>query len=456
MMPVTWDWRLVALSVVVSELGAYAAHRFSDRISAARGRAWPWVVGGGLASGVSTWAMHYIGMAGLDFPVPVFYDWLVVAVSYLPAALSAMLALILVARRRIGWPAAIRSSILMGGGIAAMHYLAMDAMRFRGMHHYSLPIALLSCVLPVLVVLAALKLTFLDRSARKRSRWKEFASILFWGAANPIMHYTAMAGTTFVAMPEAPDLSRVVSVSTLGAAGFTMVSAMAVAAGLVTAFVDRLREQGAAFAERLIEAQESERRRVARELHDEIGQTLTAIRLNLGAIEQAHEPAKRSTLVQDTCAIVDQGVQQVRDLSLDLRPPLLDDLGLPAALRSHVKREAERAGIEAEVIAEAGDARLPPELETACFRIAQEALTNVVRHSGARRVCVELTKAGGELQLAVVDDGKGFDLSGAGKQQLGLGLLGMRERAAIAGGFLTIKSAPGGGTQVRAHFPLPP
>ncbi|MGZ6143676.1 MAG: MHYT domain-containing protein, partial [Myxococcales bacterium] len=350
MMPATYDWRLVALSVLVSMLGAFAAHRFSDRMTATRAGVWPWLLGGGLASGVSTWAMHYVGMAALNLPVPVFYQWPSVAVSYPPAALTAMLALVLVARRRIGWPAALAGSVLMGGGIAALHYIAMEAMRFRGMHHYSPPVAALSVVLPMLVVLAPLKLTFLDRSEGKRSRARELASIVLWGAANPIMHYTAMAGTAFMSSGEQPDLSRTVTIPALGAVGITLVAAMAAAAGLVTAFVDRLREQGLHFSERLIQIQEAERRRVARELHDEIGQTLTAIRLNLDAIEQGREPLAR--LVQDTREIVDRALKATRELSLDLRPPMLDDLGLAAALRPYVRREAERGGIAAEVIAD--------------------------------------------------------------------------------------------------------
>jgi signal transduction histidine kinase len=230
---------------------------------------------------------------------------------------------------------------------------------------------------------------------------------------------------------------------------------MAAAAGLVTAFVDRLREQGALFAEKLIAAQEAERRRVSRELHDEIGQALTAVRLNVDALEKTREPAAFEARFQDTMAIIDRALQQVRDLSLELRPPMLDDLGLVAAIRSHVKREAERAGIAAEVIADPLERRLPSELETACFRIVQEALTNVIRHSGAKHVRVGLAWRGDELSVTVADDGKGFDVTETERRRPGLGLQGIRERAAIVGGSVEIESAPGRGTKVRATFPIP-
>jgi signal transduction histidine kinase len=154
-------------------------------------------------------------------------------------------------------------------------------------------------------------------------------------------------------------------------------------------------------------------------------------------------------------AIIDRALQQVRELSLDLRPMALDDLGLVAALRWYVDREAQRAGLAPEF--SAGDLeRLPPELETACFRIAQEALTNVVRHAKAKHLRVELSQSGDELHLVVRDDGIGFDPAaiGGGASDVKLGQLGMRERALIVGGTIEVVSAPGKGTEVHARFPL--
>jgi PAS domain S-box-containing protein len=164
------------------------------------------------------------------------------------------------------------------------------------------------------------------------------------------------------------------------------------------------------FSQRLIETQEAERRRIARELHDEIGQTLTALKLNLQIIQQSAKASPLAQQLNDSIGSIDRAVEQVRELSLDLRPSLLDDLGLVAALRWYVDREARRAGFIAEVVASPLDSRLPLELETACFRIAQEALTNVVRHAQARQVWVELRQRGTELHQVVRDDGIGFDV----------------------------------------------
>jgi signal transduction histidine kinase len=209
-------------------------------------------------------------------------------------------------------------------------------------------------------------------------------------------------------------------------------------------------------SQRLIETQEAERRRIARELHDEIGQSLTALKLNMQIIQQSAKASPLAQQLNDSIGSIDRAVEQVRELSLDLRPSLLDDLGLVAALRWYVDREARRAGFMAEVVARPLGLRLPLELETACFRIAQEALTNVVRHAQARQVWVELRQRGTELHQVVRDDGIGFDVCAVRRRvsDANLGLQGMQERASILGGQIDIQSVPGHGTEVHARFPL--
>jgi len=207
-----------------------------------------------------------------------------------------------------------------------------------------------------------------------------------------------------------------------------------------------------ALSRRLLEAQEAERRLLALELHDNFGQSLTAIRMNL----QAHGAS--SQYLAESIAMVDQAIEQVRTLALDLRPPILDDLGLVAALRWLVNRQPRRAGIEWAFRASASDERLPAAIEICCFRVAQEALTNVARHAGARQVSVELRFDDIKVELVVRDDGNGFDVRVARElaaHGASLGLLSMEERVSLAGGTMEIASAPGHGTTIRAHFPLP-
>jgi signal transduction histidine kinase len=206
----------------------------------------------------------------------------------------------------------------------------------------------------------------------------------------------------------------------------------------------------------LIQAQEAERRRLARELHDEIGQVLTAVKMNLQAVQRADAP-KPDGRLSESIGIVERALQQVRNLSLDLRPSLLDDLGLVAALRWYVDRQAGRAGFQGQFTADPGRVDVPPDLATACFRVAQEAVTNVIRHAKARTVHVGLRLTDGELQLTVRDDGAGFDVPQARRRASrggSLGLLGMQERAQLVGGRMEIDSAPGRGTEVRVRFPV--
>lgn len=208
---------------------------------------------------------------------------------------------------------------------------------------------------------------------------------------------------------------------------------------------------------KLIEAQEAERRRIARELHDEIGQALTAVKLNLQGLQRSFDESEITSPLQESISIVEVALQQVRSLSLDLRPSLLDDLGLVAALRWYLDRQSQRSGIIGELVAEPLETMLLPNLETTCFRIVQEALTNVVRYAQAKRVTVELWQQAAQLYLVIRDDGIGFDVQVAREQATqgrSLGLLGMEERALLVGGQIHIESVYQRGTEIRVCFPL--
>ena len=213
------------------------------------------------------------------------------------------------------------------------------------------------------------------------------------------------------------------------------------------------------FSRQLIEAQEEERRRIARELHDQIGQVLTAVKMNLHTVQRVCNGTDAGSYIKDNIEAVDEALRLVRDLSVDLRPPLLDDLGLVTALRWYVDRYAKRTGIVTDVIIKLADPneRFSRELETACFRIAQEALTNVVRHARATRVAVRLKKEDDLLVLSVRDDGVGFNpdtLRRRAPRAATLGLLGMQERAHAAGGVVEIDSEISEGTEIRLKLPL--
>jgi signal transduction histidine kinase len=209
---------------------------------------------------------------------------------------------------------------------------------------------------------------------------------------------------------------------------------------------------------KLLEVQETERRNIARELHDEVGQVLTAVKINLQKIGRSNKNRTLAPHLEESIAIIDNAIEQVRNLSLDLRPSMLDDLGLIATLRWYIDRQAQQAGFVAELVTDLR-AHLHPDLETVCFRIVQEALTNVVRHAQAQRVYISLRQRNGELELVIRDNGVGFDARVAQKRAAhgaSFGLLGMQERTQLVSGQIKIRSEPKRGTTIRARFPLIP
>ncbi|MGZ5481025.1 MAG: PAS domain S-box protein [Pyrinomonadaceae bacterium] len=210
------------------------------------------------------------------------------------------------------------------------------------------------------------------------------------------------------------------------------------------------------YSRRLVEAQEMERKKIARELHDDIGQILTAVRISLQSMQRTCQIAD-SPRIDDSIMVIDEALERVRELSLELRPALLDDLGLAAALRWYLKRYCDRTAIQGEVDSNFDDdMRLPRKLETACFRISQEALTNVARHAEASHVRISLDRTEHEFRLSIADDGKGFDAAAvlASASAESFGLHGIEERAFGVGGRIEIQSRPGHGTQLTGHFPL--
>lgn len=217
------------------------------------------------------------------------------------------------------------------------------------------------------------------------------------------------------------------------------------------------RERLRLLTKKVVDVQEQERQRVSRELHDEIGQTLTAVKLSMQALQRQENSIQMAPRLADTIKIVEQALEQVRRLSLDLRPTLLDDLGLVSTLRWYVDRQAKWGGFEAKFIAKPLEMRLPWELETTCFRIVQEALTNAMRHATPQNVRIELLLDEAALKLTIQDDGVGFDVASAFQRAASgysMGLLGMQERVSLMGGELSIQSLPGKGTIVRALFPI--
>ena len=223
------------------------------------------------------------------------------------------------------------------------------------------------------------------------------------------------------------------------------------AEGKLRESTDRLKT----LSQRLLEVQETERRNMARALHDEVGQALTAVELNL---QNAREncSAEVAPRLDEGLRIIEGVLERVKNFSLDLRPTMLDDIGLASALRWYTHQQAKLSKISAVVDCERLQKRLNAPLETACFRIAQEAITNIIRHAHAEWIRVELRLRETELQLSIRDNGRGFDVAqtrGKVGPDTSLGLVGMEERASLAGGTVEVRSSPEG-TEVLVRFPM--
>lgn len=211
-------------------------------------------------------------------------------------------------------------------------------------------------------------------------------------------------------------------------------------------------------ASQIIQAQEQERQRIARELHDETSQVLTSLLISLTLLEKSVETREARDRIADTRALAHSTLRAIRNLSIDLRPSALDDLGLLPALRWYVKEYEKKCSIHVEFHATGFKERLPAEMETALYRIVQECLTNTAKHANANRVTITVKEETDRVYAKITDDGEGFDYEALLKtpgQERGLGLAGMNERAVLLDGMLNIHSAPGQGTLIEVSIPLP-
>lgn len=213
----------------------------------------------------------------------------------------------------------------------------------------------------------------------------------------------------------------------------------------------RLREFGSV----ALQAAEEERRRIARELHDDTAQRLAGLLIRLRLARRAENPERQTELLDQAREEILASADAIRRIARGLRPPALEDAGLAAAIRWHIRQQAEPADLEAEVDLDSVEDDLDDDAKLAIYRIVQEALSNTIRHASARKVQVRLRKQNGAVLAEVVDDGEGFAFEGSVEGfDGGLGLLGMKERASVVDGSLEIDSAPGSGTRVRAIIPV--
>jgi signal transduction histidine kinase len=248
--------------------------------------------------------------------------------------------------------------------------------------------------------------------------------------------------------PDGPPIAQLPVISQVGA-----MVALALEKGRLFEQVRAGRERLETLSMRLLQVQETERQHIARELHDEIGQALTALKLSLDTVNDVSledVPAR----LEETRRQVDELLGRVRNLALDLRPAMLDDLGLLPALLWLFERYSAQASVHVNFEHRGLEGRFNPEIETAAYRIVQEALTNVTRHAGVREVTVRSWSDARSLSVQIVDQGVGFDTQATLAAGATSGVAGMRERVLLLAGHFRVESTPGKGTRVSAELPL--
>jgi NO-binding membrane sensor protein with MHYT domain/two-component sensor histidine kinase len=490
----TYDYWLVLLSVVVAITASYVALDLASRVASSQGRkARPhWLAGGAISMGTGIWSMHFIGMLAFRLPVPVSYDIPITFLSLLFAVMVSGIALALASSGALGMRRLLGGGLLIGIGIASMHYVGMGAMRMDPPIRYEPLLVGLSILIAVAASMTALWSAFrLRLETITTAFWKKAGSAFVMGTAIYGMHYAGMAAAEFapdsVCTVNPQHINNVGLAGTLG--GFTLLFLTATL--LVSAFdaylAERSTEQAEvlrqvrealearvkertaelartnkslrALASRLNTVREEERVLIARNVHDELGQALSAAKMDISLLER--EARSRPEEISPTLILgeldsakrtIDKAIDLVNSIATELRPAVLDEAGLAAAIEWQAQDFEKRTRIKCRIVSSGGVPEPDREHAIALFRILQEALANVARHAQAKLVEIELKEEAGNYVLQVRDDGVGIPDSRLSDWR-SLGLIGMRERALVFGGQVRIERGERRGTAVTVSIP---
>lgn len=459
-MTASYDYILVGLSVFIGMFAAYAAMDLADRVRVARGWWLPaWFMGGAVAAGIGIWSMHFTGMLAFSLPVPVDYDWPAVLQSLAAGIFAAGVSLFLLSREKTRTVQIVFAGFVVGTAIITVHNVGMHAMRMAAEFRYDVRLASLAVVLAIVLSFGALWLGFHFRDEKKDGGWKRIVGALIAGAAISSIHYCALAATIFV--PSAPDLERshAIHISTVGAAAIGLATLAVQGFAMLTSFADRRFAAGrvAQLSNQLIDVHDETRRRIARDLHDDVGQGLYAIKLRLGRLRQSVVESTTQMSLSEVVDMISASMEKVRTIAQVLYPPELERLGLRSAIVVYVDAFRDHSGIPVELNITSPLPRLSRECECTLLRVVQECLLNVVRHSRSRNVKIQIRTVQDRLVLEVSDDGCGIVPELLHKLQIGMnsgiGIASMHSRIEELGGHLEITSGSCG-TSVKTIVPL--
>jgi NO-binding membrane sensor protein with MHYT domain/two-component sensor histidine kinase len=474
-----YDPWLVLLSIIVAVNASFVALDLASRVVVARrGLAERlWLTGGAISLGMGIWAMHFIGMLALRLPTPMSYDLWITLQSLLLAILASGIALFVATRGALSRPRLLGAGLLMGAGIAGMHYLGMHAMRMQPPIRYDPLLVALSLAIAVGASVATIWSSFkLRLESIFTAFWKKAGSAVLMSAGICGLHYAGVAAAHFVpgSISKVPQqhIDNAVLGATVGA--FTLLVLLStlficaydayLAAQLETRVVERTAALDQSSAQlrlvlaQLADAQDEERRRLAAELHDIVGQNIAALNTEITLIRDRLGSAADAGLrerLATASMLAKQCIEAVQLVMAQLRPPGLDILGLPAALRWHAEAVQARSGSRVTLQIDGSILRPSPTVENALLRIYVEALSNAAKHSCGHAIEVILEQRGEQIALHIQDDGPGFDYNQGAPQSTrsGWGLIIMKERALAVGGELRIVSTAEAGTLIEFLIP---
>jgi signal transduction histidine kinase len=474
----SYDYAEVARSILIAFAASYAALDLGGRVTAARGRVRAaWLTGGAIAMGIGIWSMNFKALLAFRLPVKVEYHWPTVLASLVVAVLASAIALYIATREKMGPAQAWAGSVIMGSGIAAVHYLGMAAMRLAATTRFEPLLVALSVVLAILFSRLALAFTFDRRGDSGGTTLAKVISAAVMGAAISLMHYSGMAAVSFLPAALMPNLSHTVSISPFGGSGIAIVTFLVLGTAILTSSVDRqtqaeilrlnerleqhvvertsqltdANQELRRLSGQLLLLQDEERRRIARDLHDSTGQDLVALATALSQLRASIPSSSRRLrkLASECQALAEQCIREIRTLSYLLHPPMLEEEGLEDAIRLFVEGFTKRSAIQVELEVSPELGRLGPDAELTLFRVVQESLNNIQRHSGSPRAKIQLARNPQEITLEVSDAGSGISEKQAMRDgeipfKLGVGIPSMHERVKLVGGQLTIDSGSSG------------
>jgi NO-binding membrane sensor protein with MHYT domain len=458
-MTASYNYVLVALSVFIGMSAAYAALDLAPRMTAASGwRRSAWLTGGSIAIGVGIWSMHYTGMLAFSLPVSVEYDWPTVLLSLLAGIFAAGVSLFILSRKTTGITQIMFAGVVVGLAIITVHNIGMRAMRMAAEYRYDLRLTSLVVIFAILFSLIGLWSGFRFRD-KTSGGWRKIAGALVVGAAISSLHYCAMAATSFLPSRPDPEVSHMVHVSTIGAVAIATATLVVEGLTILTSFVDRRSSSQTIeqLSNQLLHSHDQERRRIARDLHDDIGQDLYAVRLTLGRLRDSAVRSTDRKLLSEAWEMTAASMEKVRTIAHVLYPPELETLGFRAATVAYVDGFRERSGTHVELHIPTAMPPISRASESALLNVIRECLLNVVRHSGSQNVKILIQTELSQVSVEVSDDGSGIlpEILDRLRDDVkpGIGTASMFSRIEELGGRLEITSGHWG-TSVKAVIPI--